>query len=294
MSSTSANGAGPDVIRVAAVQMNSRDDKAANIATALSLIDRAAASGARLIALPEVWTYLGPSEGNRAAAETIPGPLTELLAERARRHGVYLHAGSILERREGEPLLANTTVVFDPSGEIVARYSKLHMFDVVLDGVASYQESETVAPGDEIVTFDLDGVSVGLAICYDLRFPELFRILALRGADIIVLPAAFTMTTGKDHWEVLIRARAIEDGVYMIAPGQVGQFPPNSWNYGRSLIVDPWGIVLATAPDEETVIVSDLDLALVRKARRQVPSLANRRPDAYAWPDAERAMALRR
>ncbi|HEU5432482.1 MAG TPA: carbon-nitrogen hydrolase family protein, partial [Thermomicrobiales bacterium] len=232
-------------------------------------------------------------EGNRAAAEPIPGPLTDLLAERARRHGVYLHAGSILERRAGEPLLANTTVVFDPAGEIVARYSKLHMFDVVLDGVASYQESETVAPGDQIVTFDLDGVTVGLAICYDLRFPELFRILALRGAEIIVLPAAFTMTTGKDHWEVLIRARSIENGAFMVAPGQVGQFPPNSWSYGRSLIVDPWGIVLATAPDEETVIFSDLDLALVRKARRQVPSLANRRPEAYAWPDADRALAVR-
>jgi deaminated glutathione amidase len=293
MSITSANGAAADVVRVAAVQMNNRDDKAANIATALALIDRAAAAGARLIALPEVWTYLGPAEGNWEAAETIPGPLTELLAERARRHGVYLHAGSILERRAGEPLLANTTVVFAPSGEIVARYSKLHMFDVVLDGVAAYQESETVAPGDDIVTFDLDGVAVGLAICYDLRFPELFRILALRGADVIVLPAAFTMTTGKDHWEVLIRTRAIENGAFMIAPGQVGQHPPGNWSYGRSLIVDPWGVVLATAPDEETIIVSDLDLALVRKARRQVPSLANRRPDAYRWPEAAPVMTVR-
>ncbi|HET7093944.1 MAG TPA: nitrilase-related carbon-nitrogen hydrolase, partial [Thermomicrobiales bacterium] len=125
------------------------------------------------------------------------------------------------------------------------------------------------------------------------RFPELFRILALRGAEIIVLPAAFTMTTGKDHWEVLIRARAIENGAFMIAPGQVGQHPPGNWSFGRSLIVDPWGVVLATASDEPTVIFSDLDLALVRKARRQVPSLANRRPDAYAWPESERAMALR-
>ncbi|MGI8475354.1 MAG: nitrilase-related carbon-nitrogen hydrolase, partial [Thermomicrobiales bacterium] len=179
----------------------------------------------------------------------------------------------------------NTTVVFNPDGDIVARYSKIHMFDVVLDGVATYEESATVAPGDEIVTVDVDGVTVGLAICYDLRFPELFRILALRGAEVIVLPAAFTMTTGKDHWEILIRARAIENGVFMVAPGQVGADESGKWCYGRSLIVDPWGIVLATAPDAETVIAATLDRSLLERTRRQVPSLANRMPERYAWPE---------
>jgi predicted amidohydrolase len=285
-------GTEDDLLRVAAVQMNSRDDKAFNIQTALALIDRAAGTGARLVALPEIWTYLGPPEGNRDNAESIPGPAIELLADRARRHGIYLHCGSILEVRAGEPKVYNTAVVLSPDGDIVATYSKIHMFDVVLDGVATYEESATIKPGDEIVTVDVDGITVGLAICYDLRFPELFRILALRGAEVIVLPAAFTMTTGKDHWEVLIRARAIENGVFMIAPGQVGHDGSGKWCYGRSLIVDPWGTVLATAPDAETVIAATLDRSLLRKVRRQVPSLANRMPDRYLWP--EQATALRR
>lgn len=274
-----------DRLRIAAVQMNSRDDKAANLDTALRLIDEAAAAGAQLVALPEVWTYLGPDEGNFANAEPVPGPTTDRLAERARRHGIYLHGGSIYERAGEDGRLLNTTVVLDPNGEIVARYSKLHMFDVVLDGVAAYQESATVTAGDEIVLTEIAGWQVGLTICYDLRFPELHRILALRGADLILLPAAFTLTTGKDHWEVLIRARAIENGVYVVAPAQVGQHPPSNWCYGRSLVVDPWGTVLATAPDTEGVVVADLTKARIRQVRRQVPALANRRPAAYAWPD---------
>jgi len=297
-----------DLLRVAAVQMNSGDDPAVNVERALDLIDQAAAAGARLVALPEVWLYLGPQEGNREYAEPIPGPALDRLAERARRHRIYLHAGSIHEIRSGDPHLLNTTAVFGPDGDLLAKYSKLHMFDVVLDGVATYQESATISPGDEIVTIQVDGLTVGLTICYDLRFPELFRILALRGADLIVLPAAFTMTTGKDHWEVLIRARAIENGVYLLAPAQVGQHPPGNWTgsspathgnerprpedtaswswcYGRSMIVDPWGTVLATAPDVETVITADLDLAYLRKVRRQIPSLANRMPSAYAWSE---------
>ena len=181
--------------------------------------------------------------------------------------------------------LYNTTVVLDPDGQIIGKYRKLHMFDVVLDGVATYQESATITPGDEIVLVTIDGVKVGLAICYDLRFPELFRILALRGAEVIVLPAAFTMTTGKDHWEILIRARAIENGVFMVAAAQVGQHPPGDWCYGRSMIVDPWGTVLATAPDVETVVRADLELARLRQVRRQIPSLANRRAESYAWPE---------
>ena len=272
-------------IPVAAVQMNSRGDKAANVQTALALIDRAARTGARLICLPEIWTFMGDDEGTRANADPIPGPVTDQLAAKARQHGVHLHAGSIHEQVGGEPRVRNTTVVIAPSGEIVARYSKIHMFDVALEGGESYRESSVVAPGDEIVTFDMDGVTVGLAICYDLRFPELFRILALRGAEIVILPAAFTMRTGKDHWEVLIRARAIENQVFMVAPGQHGTSNDKDWCYGRSTIVDPWGVVLATAPDVDAVITATLDLERLAAVRRQVPSLANRMPDRYAWPD---------
>ena len=285
------NQAGHDTLRVAAVQMNSRDDKAANIETALDLIDRAAGTGARLIALPEVWTYLGPTEANRDAAESVPGPTLDRLADRARQHGVYLHAGSVYERVAADPRLRNTSAVFDPDGNLIATYRKMHLFDVVLDGVATYRESETVAAGEEITTLDVDGMTVGLAICYDLRFPELFRLLALQGAELIILPAAFTMTTGKDHWEVLIRARAIENGVYLVAPAQLGQHPPANWSYGRSLIVDPWGTVLATAPDAETVITADLDRSRIEQVRRQIPSLANRMPEHYAWPERERVLA---
>lgn len=276
----------PGTLRIAAVQMNTGSDKERNIETGLGLIDRASAEGARLIALPEVWTYLGTEEGGIEAAEPIPGPVTDRLAERARRHDVYIHAGSIQERIDGDPARTwNTTVLIDPSGEIIARYRKIHLFDVVLDGVAAYQESATVAPGDEIVTAQVDDLTVGLTICYDIRFPELYRILALAGAELILQPAAFTMTTGKDHWETLIRARAIENTVYLCSPAQVGQHGDGHWCYGRAMIVNPWGTVLATAPDEETVIHATIDKATLARIRRQVPSLANRMPEHYAWPD---------
>lgn len=279
-------------LRIAAVQMNSGADKERNVETALRLIDRAAAEGARLIALPEVWTYLGSDEGGLEAAEPVPGPVTERLAERARRHDVYIHAGSIQERIAGDPTRTwNTTALIDPRGEIIASYRKIHLFDVVLDGVATYQESATVAPGEEIVTAQVDDFTVGLTICYDIRFPELYRILALSGAELILQPAAFTMTTGKDHWETLIRARAIENTVYLCSPAQVGQHGDGKWCYGRSMIVNPWGTVLATAPDEETVIHATIDKATLARIRRQVPSLANRMPDRYAWP--ERLTAVR-
>jgi len=272
-------------LSVALVQMNSGDDKDANIAEALAGIDRAAASGARFVSLPEYWSYLGPDEGSAAAAELIPGPLTGLLAAKAREHGIYLHAGSMLERAEGEPKLFNTTVVFDPAGEIVARYRKMHLFDVDIASDTAYRESNTMAPGEEIVTFDLDGVTVGLTICYDLRFPELFRILALRGAEIIMVPAAFTLMTGKDHWETLLRARAIENTCFVIAADQVGQHPPGLWCNGRSMVVDPWGLVVAQASDRPMVLTATVDLEEIRRVRRQIPSLANRVPERYAWPE---------
>jgi len=281
------SGVGPQHLSVGVCQLNSRDDKSANIATALEMIDRAALGGARLVALPEIWPYLGADSGNRDNAEPIPGPLTELLAGKAREHDIYLHAGTWHETREGDPRLYNTAIVFSPSGQIIGSYSKIHMFDVEIDGVASYRESATIAPGEAIVNIDVDGINVGLATCYDLRFPELFRILALNGAEVIILPAAFTMMTGRDHWEVLIRARAIENGVFMVAPGQWGPASDGKWCFGRSMIVDPWGTPLAIAPDQTTVIHASLDRAHLGKVRRQVPSLANRMPDRYVWPDAQ-------
>src|SRR5215204_4002173 len=288
---TSNSAAG---LNVAIIQMNSQGDRRANIATALDLIDRAAATGARLVALPEVWPYLGPDDVVRDQAETIPGPITEVLAQRARRHGIYIHGGSIYESRPGDPGMYNTTFVLDPMGEIIARYSKIHMYDVVLDGVAEYQESATVTPGDEIAITEIDGIQVGLTICYDLRFPELFRILALKGAQAILLPAAFTLMTGKDHWETLIRARAIENQLYMIAPAQWGTHPPGNWCYGRSMIVDPWGTVVTTATDGVGFAQATVDPSRVAAVRRQIPSLTNRRPEAYAWPEESRSLATGR
>jgi deaminated glutathione amidase len=288
------NTSGVAGLNVAIVQMNSQEDKGANIAAALDLIDRAAATGARLVALPEVWPYLGPDDVSRDQAETIPGPISEALAQRARRHGIYIHGGSIYEKRPGDPGMYNTTVVIDPTGEIIAHYSKIHMYDVVLDGIAEYQESATVTPGNETTITEIDGIPVGLTICYDLRFPELFRILALKGAQAIVLPAAFTLMTGKDHWETLIRARAIENELYVIAPAQWGTHRPGKWCYGRSMVVDPWGTVVTTAPDGVGIAYATVDPSRVAAVRRQIPSLANRRPEAYRWPEESKSLVTGR
>lgn len=272
-----------DFIRVAAVQMTSGDSKEDNIAQAIPLIERAAQSGATLVVLPEVWTYLGDMAGVHAAAEPIPGPTVERLAAVARHHGIYLHCGSIYERVPGEPRVCNTSAVLSPDGDLLARYRKMHLFDVALEGNVVFQESANVAPGEELVTVDLGGATLGLTICYDLRFPELFRLLALQGAEIIAMPAAFTQYTGKDHWEILLRARAIENQVFMLAPNEFGKHPGGSVTYGRSMIVDPWGTVLATAPDGPGVAIADCDLNQLARIRRELPSLANRRPAAYRW-----------
>lgn len=275
----------PHHLTVGVVQTNSQDDKQANIAEALAGIDRAARMGARFVSLPETWSYLGPGKDSHAAAERVPGDLTRILADKARERSIYLHAGSILEKVSEHDKLYNTTVVFDPSGDIVARYRKMHLFDVDIAGEKAFRESDEIEPGEEIVTFDLDGIRVGLAICYDVRFPELFRILALSGAEIIMLPAAFTLMTGKDHWEPLIRARAIENTVFMIAAAQVGSHPPGRMCFGRSMVVDPWGVVLAQAGDIPTVITATLELDEISRVRRQIPSLKNRTPDRYVWPE---------
>jgi deaminated glutathione amidase len=272
-------------MRVAAVQLNSTADTAANLAAADRLTRAAAADGARLIVLPEKWTVIGTDEQLRAAAETLDGPAISWARATARELGVDLVAGSIAERVAGSEKLANTCVHVDPSGEIRAVYRKVHMFDVEIDGRA-YRESDVERAGEEIVSSETsDGVELGLSICYDLRFPELFRILAVRGARVIALPSAFTLPTTRDHWETLLRARAIENQAFVIAANQVGRHPGGQRSGGRSMIVDPWGVVLAQAPDREGYVVTELDLEYQREIRAQLPSLVNRQPAAYRWPE---------
>ena len=271
-------------MKVAAVQLNSTADPAANLAVADRLTRAAAAEGARLIVLPEKWTAVGSDEQLRAAAQTLDGPAIEWARATARELGVDLVAGSILERVEGQKKLANTSVHVDPQGEVRAAYRKVHMFDVEIEG-RSYRESELEEPGEEIVLSQtVDGVELGLSICYDLRFPELYRILAVRGARVIAVPAAFTLSTTRDHWETLLRARAIENQAFVIAANQVGPHPGGHHSGGHSMIVDPWGVVLAEAPDQEGQITAELDLERQAEIRARLPALANRRPAAYRWP----------
>jgi predicted amidohydrolase len=271
-------------VRVAAVQLNSSADRAANQATADRLTRAAAADGARLIVLPEKWTAIGSDDDLRAAAEPLDGPSIKWARAIARELEVDLVAGSILERLEGGERLANTSVHLDPRGEVRAVYRKLHMFDVEVGG-RSYRESELEEAGDEIVRSETaDGVELGLSICYDLRFPELYRILAVAGARILLVPAAFTLATTRDHWEPLLRARAIENQAFVIAANQVGAHPGGQHSGGRSMIVDPWGVVLGKAQDSEGHVLAELDLERQREIRERLPALASRRPEAYRWP----------
>src|SRR4051812_31271255 len=269
-------------MRAAAVQLTANADKAANLEKADRLVRRAAADGAELVVLPEKWTAFGTGDDLRAAAEPIgAGEASTWASGVARELGIDLVAGSISERLDGEEKLRNTSLHYGPDGELKAAYRKIHMFDVEINGV-EYLESEHEDPGDEaVLTATTDGVEIGLTVCYDLRFPELYRLLAVDGARILTVPAAFTVPTTRDHWEPLVRARAIENQAFVIAANQIGKHPPNHRSGGRSLIVDPWGIVLAAAPDSEAVITADLDLEAQADIRRRLPSLANRRPAAY-------------
>jgi deaminated glutathione amidase len=271
-------------MRAAAVQLNANADKARNLEVAERLVRAAASDGAKLIVLPEKWNLLGSSTELLAGGESLDGPSLSAARNWARELGIHLVAGSVAERVEGSERLFNTSTLIDPDGELVATYRKIHMFDVEVGGVV-YRESEHEQAGDEIVVAAAGELEVGLTVCYDLRFPELYRILAVRGALVITVPSAFTLATGRDHWEPLLRARAIENQAFIVAANQVGEAPPHYSSYGRSAIVDPWGVVLAQAPDEECFIAADLDLASQERIRRSLPSLANRRPEAYRWPE---------
>ena len=267
-------------MKVAAVQMSSTPDKRQNFETAEALMREAASEGAELLALPELWSCHGLDEVYRENAEQIPGPTTEFLGSLARELGVYVLGGSILESEPGKRKLHNTSTFFDPSGSLTAVYRKVHLFDVKAPD-REYLESKTIAPGGEIVTTKAGVATLGLSVCYDLRFPELYRMLTLDGAEILAVPAAFTLQTGKDHWELLLRARAVENQAFVIAPAQWGRKADGRWTYGRSMIVDPWGTVLATCPDRDGFALATLDLDYLDLFRRNFPALTNRRPEVY-------------
>jgi deaminated glutathione amidase len=274
----------PDRIRIACVQLTASADKTANLERAERLVARAASLGADVIALPEKWNGVGNAEQLHALAEPLEGgESVAALSRWAQTHGVSIVGGSITERREGHEKLSNTSIVVAPDGSVSALYRKIHLFDVEVGGLV-YRESEAEEPGDEPVVTQVEDWPVGLTVCYDIRFPELYRVLALEGAELVTVPANFTERTGRDHWEVLLRARAIENQLYVVAPAQLGEPMPGRRSFGRSLVADPWGTVLAQAPDEECVIVAELDRGRVRDVRARLPSLANRQPDAYRWP----------
>lgn len=268
------------MLRAAAVQLNSTEDVDANLATADRLTRRAALDGARLVVLPEKWTVLGRGHVMGANAQTLEGPAVQWARELARELEIDLIAGSFVERVTGQEKTANTSLHISPDGQIRASYRKLHMFDVEVGGTV-YAESAHEEAGSEItITRTADGQTLGMSICYDLRFPELYRELSTRGATILTVPSAFTLATTRDHWEVLLKARAIENQAFVIAANQIGQHPPGHHSGGRSLIADPWGVTLAVAPDTETVVIADLDPALLRQVRQKLPALEHRRPAA--------------
>ncbi len=267
-------------VRAAVVQMSSGADVAANIATAGRLVARAHALGARLVVLPEKWPVMGPADAVRAAAEALDGPCVRAARRWAAELGVHIVAGSIPERTDGGDRVRNTSVAIDATGHVVGVYTKIHLFDVDVAG-RRYRESDEAEPGDAVVAAGLGGLTVGMSVCYDLRFPELYRRLVADGADVLAVPSAFTAATGRDHWEPLLRARAIENQCHVLAADQVGVHPDGTRSHGRSMIVDPWGVVLAQAGDGEGVAVADLDMDRQAEVRRTLPALVHRRPDVY-------------
>lgn len=263
----------------AAIQMLATDNKEANVREAEAKVREAAAAGARVVALPEVFNWRGAKDEEKKNAEALSGPTAEGMARLARELGIYLLAGSILEEIPRAGKCYNTSLFFGPDGTVLARYRKIHLFDVAIEGGVTALESETREYGDEIAVAETEFGRMGLTICYDLRFPELYRALVKKGAEIIFVPAAFTAFTGPPHWEPLVRARAIENQVYIIAPDQVGHNPKSFATHGHSVIVDPWGRIVAEAPDGPAVITADIDLTYLAKVRAELPALRHRKLD---------------
>lgn len=267
-------------MNVALCQANCGEDVAANEAQVFGLLEESGAAGVDLAALPEVWPCQGSASQVRAAAEPLDGPRVGRLADAARRHRMWVHGGSVLER-DGDRVF-NTSVLLDREGNIVARYRKIHLFDADPPGGVPSRESLLYSAGEEVVTAETEFGRVGLSICYDLRFPELYRRMAVMGAKILFVPAAFRHETGRDHWEVLLRARAIEDQAFVIAAAQWGTWGPDGLqrrNFGNSLVADPWGRILARAPDGVGVTLAELDLEEVGRVRGILPALRHRRLD---------------
>ena len=273
------NGLGNKFI-VAAIQLCSNEDKDRNLKLVDKFIENAVKDGASVVVLPEMFNCCGHTKVMVEKAEDIPGRTINFLSDKARTHRIYIVCGSVFEK-VGNNMVHNTSVLVGPSGEILAKYSKIHLFDVDIQDKIRYKESENVVAGHKIISANMGDVNVGLSICYDLRFCELFRSLALKGVKIIFIPSAFTSTTGEYHWEPLVKARAIENQVFMVAANQIGTSPNNITCYGKSMIVDPWGRVLAKAKDNENVITAEIDLDLLEEVRTEIPLFEHRRTDLY-------------
>jgi predicted amidohydrolase len=269
-----------EALRVAAVQLSSQDDLDTNLAACQAQIERAGSLGAKLVLLPENFAYFGGEEGRRGIAERIgdtSAPIQAALSRAARAHGITVVAGGMPEASDDPTRTYNTCVVVAPSGEVVASYRKIHLFDVDLPDGTRLRESNSTVPGSAPVVTSVGGFEVGLSVCYDVRFPELYRRLVDAGASILLVPAAFTLLTGKDHWHALLRARAIESQCWVVAAGQWGKHPQGKTTYGHSMVVDPWGTIVAEASDRVGVVVADVDRALVDRIRATLPSLRHRR-----------------
>ena len=266
-------------MKAAAIQMNTTHDRDRNLATAGRLVAEAASAGADLVVLPEKWPWIARDEGIRDGAEELGGPAMMAARSWARELGIHLVAGSFTEVRE-DGRLTNTSPAIGPDGELIALYRKVHMFDAEVDGI-EYRESAFEEAGDEVVVFPLGEAMVGLAICYDVRFPELFMALAERGATVICLPSAFTPKTGRDHWEVLVRARAIENQCFLVAADQFGEAEPGFGFWGHSLIADPWGRELSGIDEGEGYVIANLDFDELERVRVDLPALEHRRPDLF-------------
>ena len=269
-------------VRVAAVQLASGPQPEENVERAMDLVRRAANEGARYVQLPEYFNYRGPTSRYHSVAESIPGATTARMGEVARELGITLHIGSLFELAPGIEKSFNTSVVIAPSGEVVATYRKVHLFDVNVPGGIEHHESKNIASGDRLVVTEVEGFALGMSVCFDVRFPELYRSLCLNGATVLAVPSSFAIATGRVHWATLLRARAIENEAYVIAAAQAGTTSEGVSSYGHSMIIDPWGEVLTESTiDGEDVLLAGIDLDEAARRRSQIAVFDLRRPDVY-------------